>query len=117
MIESVVVNVGEMAYFEDYPILILFNESVPEELEDVCIVHRFKTDLPEETIKIGQLIKLGLKEYSVQKVVSLANENFKKLGHISLQFGNSEDNEILPGTVVLDSKEIPILVPGDILTF
>lgn len=117
MIESEIQKIGEMAYFEDYPIIVLFNESVPKELEDVCIVHRFKTSPQSEILKEGQIIRLGDFEYEIQEVGVLANENLRNLGHISLQFGNETNDKILPGTVLLNKKELPKLNQGDLLVF
>ncbi|MEO1768459.1 PTS glucitol/sorbitol transporter subunit IIA [Candidatus Enterococcus ferrettii] len=116
MIRSTVLSVGEMAYFEDYPMLILFNETAPDELKEVCIVHRFDDPIQEMMlVKKGRII-LGQQELHIQEIGSVANQNFTQLGHITLQFPTAEKAEVLPGAVLVAESEIPRISAGEQIT-
>ena len=119
MIRSTVVTVGEMAYFEDYPMLILFNETAPDELKEVCVVHRFDDPIQEETILVEKgRILFGERELHIQKVGSVANQNFIQLGHVTLQFPKEEETEVevLPGAVLVVESDIPRISEGEQIT-
>lgn len=113
MIRSTVLSVGEMAYFEDYPMLILFNETAPDELKDVCVVHRFNDPVQEKMLVENGRIIFGQKELHIVEVGSVANQNFAQLGHITLQFPTEESAEVLPGAVLVEESEIPRISAGE----
>ncbi|GCF95698.1 PTS sorbitol transporter subunit IIA [Enterococcus florum] len=115
MTKSIVTHIGESAYFEDYPLLVLFNEDAPEELKDICVLHRFIQEPALEAFKAGATFMFDQEAYSILKVGSVAFENFKNLGHICLQFGDDPAADILPGTVLLDRKELPRLKAGSLI--
>lgn len=115
MIRSTVLSVGEMAYFEDYPMLILFNETAPDELKDVCIVHQFDDPIQDTDtmlVENGRII-FGQKELHIVEVGNVANQNFAHLGHITLQFPTEEQAEVLPGAVLVKESEIPRTSAGE----
>lgn len=113
MIRSTIVSVGEMAYFEDYPMLILFNETAPDELKEVCVVHRFDDPIQDRMLVEKGRIVLGEQELHIQKVGNVANQNFAQLGHVTLQFPTAETTEVLPGAILVEETEIPRVSTGD----
>lgn len=116
MIRSKVLSVGEMAYFEDYPMLILFNATAPDELKDVCVVHEFTDPINDEMLKKNGRIVLGEQELHIKEVGSVANQNFAALGHITLQFPGEEEADVLPGAVLVEETDIPRVAEGEQIT-
>ena len=41
MVKTKVVSIGKDAYFEGYPLLVIFGKDCPDELKDICIVHEY----------------------------------------------------------------------------
>ena len=117
LIKSKVLEIGEMAYFDGYPILILFNNSAPAGLREVSIIHEFTTPANKEMLKKGSKILFNEKMYTVDAIGDVANQTFYDLGHVSLYFGLEEGAELLPGSVLLSPSEVPQVKVGDILQF
>lgn len=117
MVKSKVIEVGKMAYFEGYPILILFNSFAPVELKDVSIIHEFITPISLEMLKVGSSIMFNEKKYTVEAIGDLANQNFHSLGHISLYFDLEKGASLLAGSVLLSPKQVPQVNVGDIIQF
>ncbi|MBO0455861.1 PTS glucitol/sorbitol transporter subunit IIA [Enterococcus hulanensis] len=116
MTRTKVISIGADAYFEDYPILVLFNEEAPDELKDICILHRFIEAPKLETFIKGAKIRFDYEEYTITKVGNVAFENFSQLGHLSFHFGAGIE-DILPGSIGLDRSEVPQLHPGSVIDF
>jgi len=53
MISSKIVEIGELAISEDYPILILFNSTAPAEFREISIIHDFKDKPQKDMLKKG----------------------------------------------------------------
>ena len=116
-IRSRVLEVGELAYFDEYEILILFNESAPVELRDVSIVHTFIDEPHQDMLKIGSKIMFQDQEYTIDEIGPLATEKLVELGHASFFFGMEEETQLLPGAILLHPHKRPILKAGDVITF
>lgn len=116
-IVSNIVEIGELAYFDDYEILILFNDTAPVGIRDVSIVHIFQDEPNREMLQVGSKIRFNDMEYTVEQLGNVANETLFDLGHISLYFGLEEGTEIMPGAAVLNPYKKPILKAGDVITF
>ncbi|MCB5956114.1 PTS glucitol/sorbitol transporter subunit IIA [Enterococcus sp. CWB-B31] len=116
MVKSTVKEIGEFAFFEDIPVLILFNSTAPEGLREVCVIHDFEDDPNENMLKIGSQIVFGSQVYTVEDIGHLANGSLFELGHISLYFDLGEE-ELLPGSVLLSPNKVPEVEAGDIIQF
>ena len=117
MVESTVKEIGEFSYFEEEPILILFNSTAPEGLREVCIIHDFLENPQHEILKAGSKIIFGNQEYIVEEIGNVANQTLKELGHVSLYFNLKGDQELLPGSVSLKPHTIPKITVGDKIKF
>lgn len=116
-IKSKIIEIGEMAYFEDYPILILFNDTAPMGLREVSIIHQFEDEPNRDMLQVGSQIILGDKTYTIEKLGNVVNETLFDLGHVSLYFELEEDQEIMPGAALLTPHEVPVLNVGDSIEF
>lgn len=117
MIKSTISEIGEFSYFEEEPIIILFNNTAPEGLREVCVIHDFETEPKGELLKVGSKVVFGEKEYEVVEIGHTANKSLQELGHASFYFDLKEDQELLPGSVSLIPNELPKLNLGDTVEF
>lgn len=83
--------------------LILFSESVPDDIAMYCAVHQ-SSELTAELVP-GQIMKINETIYRVTAVGGFATANLKQLGHITLKFDGAATAE-LPGMVHL-SGDVP----------
>jgi PTS system glucitol/sorbitol-specific IIA component len=117
IIKSTVVEIGELAYFDDYDILILFNDTAPVGIRDVSIVHTFIDEPNKNMLKKGSKICFNDLEYTVEEIGNVANETLFDLGHVSLYFGLEEGTDLMPGSVLLSPYVKPEVKAGDTITF
>ena len=117
MIKSTISEIGEFSYFEEEPIVILFNNSAPEGLREVCVIHDFEKEPKGELLKVGSKIVFGENEYEVVEIGHTANTSLQELGHASFYFDLGEDQELLPGSVSLSPHVLPELNVGDQIQF
>ncbi|QZN88159.1 PTS glucitol/sorbitol transporter subunit IIA [Vagococcus lutrae] len=117
MIKSTISEIGEFSYFEDEPIIILFNDLAPEGLREVCIIHNFEEKPEGDLLKVGSKIIFGEKEYEVVEIGHTANKTLRELGHASFYFDLDEGSELLPGSVSLSPHVLPLLNVGDSISF
>ncbi len=117
MVKSIVKEIGELAFFEDEPILILFNTTAPNGLREVCVIHDFE-DVPERNmLKKGSKIFFDDQEYTVVDIGNVANETLFDLGHISLYFDLPEGEQVLPGSAALYPNKVPQIKVGTTIKF
>jgi glucitol/sorbitol PTS system EIIA component len=117
MISSKIVEIGELAISEEYPILILFNTTAPAEFKEISVIHEFKDTPQKEMLKKGSKIMFGNTTYTVEDIGYVANQTLYDLGHISLYFGLEEGTNILPGSAVLTPYKLPEVKVGDTIRF
>jgi len=117
MVKSKVIEIGELSTFDDEPVIILFNDTAPMGLREVCIIHEFEEAPPKDFLKEGSKMIFNGNEYTIEKIGHVANETFYDLGHISLYFDYDEESEVLPGSAFLSPKVKPILKEGDSIEF
>lgn len=115
MTKTMVTSIGQDAYFEDYPILVLFNEDAPAELKDICILHQFINTPEPDTFVSGAKVRFDEAEYTITEVGNVAFENFSRLGHLSFHFGSEID--VLPGSIGLDRAKVPRLRLDSLIEF
>lgn len=78
--------------------ILFFGDMAPEDLRQYCFILN-SYDLFEE-IQPGDILSIDGYAYTIVEVGSVANENFKNLGHITLHF-QYDENEILGGSIYL----------------
>lgn len=95
--EATITYIGELAAdaLEDN-MLILFNETAPEDVASYCFVHNQGT--ATGTITTESTLLIAGKDYIVTAVGEAANKNLKALGHITIKFDGRSEPEF-PGTI------------------
>lgn len=107
--------VGEYVknYLQEHQ-LILFSESVPDDIAMYCAVHQ-SSELTAE-LSPGQIMKINETLYRVTAVGSVATANLKQLGHITLNFDGAAIAK-LPGMVHLNGEAPQDIQRGDQISF
>jgi len=112
--KTVITKLGEsINEFLDQGMIITFKDNAPAELAEFCLLHS-ENDLRKD-IQVGDTLKIGERSFNVTAVGDAVNQNLSSLGHITLRFDGAEEAD-LPGTLVLENKEIGTLSVGDVIT-
>jgi len=88
--------------------VITFREGAPEDIESYCFIHRpgdGKGDL-----RSGETLQLAGTRFPITAVGSVAAQNLRELGHITIRFDGAEQAEY-PGTVHVSGStpaDIPV---------
>lgn len=107
-----VVRLGEMVEaFKGEKMMILFQENVPDELADYCVIHTGHQ--LTDTVQAGDTLVFADTKYKIVYVGNQVQKNLGDLGHITLRFNNNCEGENLEGSLYLEDKEIVDIKPGD----
>lgn len=109
--QSIISSIGDCAadMLSD-GMLIMFDEGCPADLADYCFTHSHGRLNNELTM--GQTLKLGNYFYTITAVGSVANTNFRELGHLTVRFDGQNIAE-LPGTIHVNGDKPNKLCVGD----
>lgn len=99
--------------FVDSGILVLFGANAPDELAEFAILHDGKELV--EPVEPGDQVSIDDHLYKVLAVGEVANTNLANLGHLVLKFTGQSVVE-MPGDVCLESKSLPPVEVGMVLT-
>ena len=97
--------------------IILFENEMSKnlpELRDASVLHT--GNKLEDTVKPGDIFKIGNAEFRVLKVGSEVQKNLMNLGHITIKFDGGA-GELLEGSVHVEEKPIPEIKAGDEIHF
>ncbi|HIH5775434.1 TPA: PTS glucitol/sorbitol transporter subunit IIA [Citrobacter werkmanii] len=94
--------------------LITFREGAPADIEEFCFIH-CHGEL-NGALQAGLQFELGQHHYPVTAVGSVAEQNLRELGHITLRFDGLSEAEF-PGTVHVAGPVPDDIAPGCILKF
>jgi PTS system glucitol/sorbitol-specific IIA component len=65
----------------------------------------------QDNIAVGDLVRIGEDNFTITNLGEIAQKNLVELSHITLKFG-SPTTSVMPGTIYLESKEIPQIEKG-----
>ena len=97
--------------------IILFENEMSKnlpELRDASVLH--EGNKLKDTVKPGDIFKIGSAEYKVLKVGSEVQKNLMNLGHITIKFDGGA-GDVLEGSVHVEDKPIPEIKAGDEIHF
>lgn len=111
--ETTVNNVGpEVETFAEKGMLITFADKAIVTLKDYCYYIE-KNDIKGD-LQTAEKVVIDGKEYAVTQVGSMAEENLKTLGHVTISFNG--DGECLPGSICTEKAKVPVLKKGSRIT-
>ena len=109
---TIVQEIGVQVHaFKDARMMILFNENAPKELREYCVLHR--GNKLDDTVRAGDVFRLGREDYRVVFVGSEVQKNLRDLGHITLRFNGNEEGESLEGSLYPEAKDAADVAIGD----
>ncbi|KEY60176.1 PTS glucitol/sorbitol transporter subunit IIA [Serratia sp. DD3] len=76
--------------------IITFREGAPADIEEYCFIHQHGDTTGE--LHVGSVMQLGEKQYPITAVGSVANQNLRELGHVTVRF-DGEAHAEFPGTI------------------
>jgi PTS system glucitol/sorbitol-specific IIA component len=94
--------------------VILFNETVPQDLKDIAVIHDGR--VWDFDLQTGDEMVIGDSVFELLFVGDKANETLKDLGHATFNF-SGENHSDMPGTVCLESKAIPEIDENTVIEF
>ncbi|SFB00324.1 PTS system, glucitol/sorbitol-specific IIA component [Lentibacillus halodurans] len=110
-----VVEIGsDASLMLEEKMVILFNNTVPEDLRSIAFVHD-GGELTDE-IKAGDQLVIDGDTFDILFVGDKVNETMRDLGHATFHF-NGETISDLPGTVCLEDKSIPQISENSTISF
>lgn len=113
--QSKIIKIGEdVELFLDEKMLIIFNDTVPEELVSISVIHDHKTMASD--VSVENKFVIGDETYKVLAVGDKANETLHELGHCTIRFGEPS-TEDLPGTIVVEDKNVTSIEVGNSIGF
>lgn len=86
--------------------LIMFNNTAPQELRNIAVIHDKQSDEKDILHKNGKFV-INNKEYNIDFVGKVANKNFNVLGHLSVYFNNKDETGKLPGSIFVSGPVNP----------
>lgn len=105
--ESKIVEIGEeVEIFAEENMLIIFNDTVPEALRMIGVVHE-KTELLAD-VEAGDVLEINGDRFKILFVGSKVNDTLKDIGHCTISF-DGENSAPLPGTMCVEKKPLPDL--------
>ncbi|ANU12145.1 PTS glucitol/sorbitol transporter subunit IIA [Planococcus antarcticus] len=108
--EAKIIEIGkEVEIFIEENMLVIFNDTVPESLRSIGVIHE-RADLLEK-IEVGDVLEINGQQYEILFVGSKVNDTLEEIGHCTIAF-NGETDASLPGTMCVEKKALPELKVG-----
>lgn len=112
--ETKIVSIGSDAeMFKGEEMMILFGDDAPDDLADYSYI--IDINPIDGNIESGMVVSLDEQSYEITAVGDVVEKNLGNLGHITLKFDGSQE-PTLPGTLHLESKELPDVEVGTTIT-
>ncbi|MFA0086042.1 PTS glucitol/sorbitol transporter subunit IIA [Vibrio sp. 10N.261.51.F12] len=110
-----ITKIGELANdsLED-DMMILFNESAPEDVVDYCFIHNQGAE--RGTLTTESTLLIGERDYIVTSIGKMATKNLNELGHVTIKFDGRMTPE-LPGMVHVLGKRPTTISINDAIVF
>ena len=108
--EANITEIGEeVEIFIEENMLVIFNDTVPESLRSIGVIHE-RADLLEK-VEAGDILEVGGERYEILFDGSKVNDTLEEIGHCTIAF-NGETEAALPGTMCVEKKALPELRVG-----
>ncbi|MGK7378316.1 PTS glucitol/sorbitol transporter subunit IIA [Planococcus sp. 1R117A] len=108
--EAKITEIGEeVEIFAEEKMMVIFNNTVPEELRSFAVIHE-KADLLGK-VETGDILEINGERYRILFVGNKVNDTLQDLGHCTISF-TGDISADLPGTMCVESKPLPELALG-----
>ncbi len=107
--KTIVTSIGKKSFeLIDQGMFVIFKDNAPDYLKEYCIMHNENNLLSD--IKSEDILMIGEEKFIIASVGAAVNENLRNLGHITFKFNG--DEEPLPGSLIMEKKQVPQLKEG-----
>ncbi len=108
--QATITEIGEeVGLFAEENMMVIFNDTVPEELRSFAVIHE-KADLLEQ-VEAGDFLEINDERFEILFVGDKVNETLQDIGHCTIAFtGDVTAN--LPGTMCVEKKPLPEVALG-----
>ena len=116
--KSSIIEIGNdaMDLYHGVQSLILFNDSIADEmLKEISVIHK-RIDIKDINIAVGDTIQIGENKLLVTAVGHVALETFSNIGHVTIRFTGS-DKVNLPGEIAVAGEIKGININDSILIY
>ncbi|MDF0478684.1 PTS glucitol/sorbitol transporter subunit IIA [Vagococcus sp. PNs007] len=117
MIKTEVLEIGKEAVTPGESLLIFFGETATPELKNVSIIQEIIIEDESYVIEKGDTILVDEVSYKIAKVGSLATQQLKEFGHITMFFGENKQEHEIASAIYLASNVIPDLKIGSTVSY
>lgn len=117
MSENLIVSIGEKAISSQDEMLILFDETATNDIQNVAIVHDNQQGKTPYQITVGDTLTIGNQVYTLTEIGERVNESLTMMGHATLLFKEREEEDLLPNAIYLTPARLPKLEVGMALIF
>lgn len=115
--QSTIIEVGDKAWDETEPMLILFGNKVTKELRPYSIVQEFAKDEKLTDLDQTENLFFGDQKYHIERIGRLANGNLHELGHVTLVFGPLPTHSELVNAIYLTPHVLPKVEVGMVIKY
>ncbi|CAM3255263.1 PTS glucitol/sorbitol transporter subunit IIA [Vagococcus fessus] len=117
MIKTEVLEIGKGAISQEEPLLIFFGKTATPELKNVSIIQEIILEDGNYVIEKGDTVLIDDVNYKIVKVGSLATQQLKEFGHITMFFGENQQEHEVASAIYLASNIVPDLKIGSTVTY
>ena len=113
--QSTITGIGDkVAELLNGNMIVLFCDLVPEEMQEICVLHKFVKP-PHYNFRKGDIIQIGDQEFVMEIVGDEVMHTFKGMGHLTIRYTSDVTEEIplLPGFVLAKFDSRPVIKVGD----
>ena len=108
--EAKITEIGEeVELFAEENMMVIFNNTVPEELRSFAVIHE-QADLLEG-VEAGDFLEINGERFEILFVGSKVNETLRDIGHCTIAF-TGDCNADVPGTMCVEKTPLPELALG-----
>lgn len=116
MVQAKIIEIGEKALDSTENLLLLFGETVTENLKTHAIIQKI-SEPTEVELEIGGKIWFDSAMYTIEKIGKGANKNLKTIEHVSFVFGEVPESDPLSSSVYLSPAILPKITGETIITY
>ncbi|MFD1672475.1 PTS glucitol/sorbitol transporter subunit IIA [Agrilactobacillus yilanensis] len=120
-VKAKIIKIGPNAISKKDPMVILFDETATDTLEEVAVIQQFLDKSEEAQVKlaVGDEIQIGASNFTIQKVGALVQSNLTSIGHATLIFKTPEAADQMQSAIYLtnSAQEVPTFDLNTVITY
>lgn len=117
MIKTEVLEIGKGAVSQEESLLIFFGKTATPELKNVSIIQEVMQEDDSYIIEEGDTVLIDDVNYKIAKVGSLATQQLKEFGHITMFFGANQAEHEIASAIYFESNVLPNLKIGSTISY